>query len=171
LYCASCSGLYPCIVAQRLGAARIRHPAFLQHVAVVRGAQGQPGVLFGDEQRQSFLLEPPQRQEDVLHDQGRQAHGRFVQHQQARAAHQGPADRDHLLFAAGQRSRSLAGALGQPREQVQDEVEVAAELGLAALLEQFVAAHFQVFADRQRCEDAPAFGHQHDAAVDDAVGG
>ena len=69
---------------------------------------------------------------DLLHDQRRQADGRFVQQQHARMGDQGAADGDHLLLAAGQRAGQLLAPLRQYREQRVDAFQLAREIGAAA---------------------------------------
>ena len=64
--------------------------------------------------------------EDLLDQDRRQAHRRLVQQQHARLGHQRAADGEHLLLAAGERAGHLARALLEPREQVEDALEVAA---------------------------------------------
>ena len=68
-------------------------------------ARGALGVDLGDDP------------EDLLDDHRRQTHRRLVEQQQPRPGHQRPADRHHLLLAAGQRSADLGAALRHPREQ------------------------------------------------------
>jgi len=65
---------------------------------------------------------------EVLQDQrGRQPQRRLVHQQQAGPGHQGPAHRDYLLLAAGQRVGQPATPLEQAREQPMNHVEVLAE--------------------------------------------
>ena len=60
------------------------------------------GVLLDDQHGQAVLsVQGADGVENLARDQGRQAERRLVQHQQARAAHQRAADRQHLLLAAG----------------------------------------------------------------------
>ena len=54
----------------------------------------------------------------------REAQRRLVEEQHPRLGHQRPADGEHLLLAARQRAALLAGALAQPREQVEDALDV-----------------------------------------------
>ncbi|KAG0945729.1 hypothetical protein G6F31_014412 [Rhizopus arrhizus] len=93
-----------------------RHGAVLEHVAVLGDLQRLAHVLLHQEQGQAVGVDGAQRTEDLLHDDRRQAHRRFVQQQQAGLGHQGPADGQHLLFAARQRARVLIPALFQARE-------------------------------------------------------
>ena len=50
----------------------------------------------------TFLLQTRDGVADLLNDDGREAFGRLVQHQEPRAGSQDPCDRKHLLFAARQ---------------------------------------------------------------------
>lgn len=87
-------------------------------------------------------------------DQRRQAQGGLVEQQQARARHQGAADGQHLLFAAGHGAGTLVGPLAQAREEVEGVLQ--AGLDLFAVLEE--TAHLQVLGDGHVGKDAPALG-------------
>ncbi len=47
----------------------------------------------------------------------REAQRRLVEHHELRERHESPADRDHLLLAAGKRSGELSSPLPEPREE------------------------------------------------------
>jgi hypothetical protein len=105
--------------------------------------------------------------ENLLHHDRRQAHRRLVEQQQLGPAHQGAADGQHLLLAAGKRAGQLAGALlsgaGNSHRCVSRS---AGDFGLVVAHE---GAHRQVFGDGQAREDAAPFRHQRDALADDVV--
>jgi hypothetical protein len=104
--------------------------------------------------------------EDLLHHHRRQAQRRLVEHQEARARHQGAADGEHLLLPARHRARGLARALAQDGE----ELEHAREALLAVRPgPPRVRAQLEILPDRQGREDLPAFRHLHDAVGDDVV--
>src|SRR5215469_15678485 len=100
--------------------------------------------------------------EVLLHERGRQAHRRLVHQQQPRAGHQGPAHRDHLLLAAGQRARELVAALEQAREQCVHPLEVVIQF-LAAAKHR---AKLEVLPDRHLPEEPPVLRHDRDPAGD-----
>ncbi len=97
--------------------------------AIATGVHGCGGRLL------QFLIEilPVQSPDCVENHQRREAERGFVQHQQARAAHQRAADRQHLLLAAGQGAAALGHALLEPRKQREDTFEPGRSGGLAAL--------------------------------------
>ena len=103
---------------------------------------------------------------DLVADQRRQAFGRFVEDEQPRVGHQRPADRQHLLLAAGEQVRHDAGALGEPRKQRKDFVERPRIGGGGAVS----GGGDQVFARGEIGKNLAAFGHQADAELGDAVG-
>ena len=65
-------------------------------------AQAHGRVLLRDQQAEPLgPVEVGKDVEDVLDDHRGQAHRRLVEQDQARLGHEGPADRRHLLLAAG----------------------------------------------------------------------
>ena len=94
--------------------------------------------------------------ENLPRDQRREPERGFVQHQQARSAHQRAPDRQHLLFSAGQCAAALGHAFLQPREQREDAFKSSGTLGLAAIGR--VRAHLQVFRHAHAWENPAAFG-------------
>src|SRR5579872_6268960 len=94
-----------------------RDQAVDHDIAAVGEPQRVIGVLLDDQYGEAVLpVECPDRLEDLARDQRRETKRRFVEEEQARAAHQGTADRQHLLFAAGQRAAALGQPLLQSRE-------------------------------------------------------
>jgi hypothetical protein len=61
-------------------------------------------------------------------DNGRQAQGQLLDHEQPGARHQRPPEGEHLLLATGERAGLLAAALAQQREQLVDRLEPAGEM-------------------------------------------
>ena len=84
------------------------------------------------------------------------------------AAHEGAADGDHLLLAAGEGAGELGAAFLDAGEELVDALEVLLELGAALA---GVGAHFEVFEDRHAGEQAPGLEHRADAALDAGAGG
>ena len=66
-----------------------------------------------------LLLQAPDRRHHLSDDLRRQALRRLVQEQHPRVRHQRPADRQHLLLAAGQDAGILPAPLRQQREGVE----------------------------------------------------
>ena len=78
-------------------------------------------ILLDDEDRDIALRgEPHQRFLDMRDDDRGEALGRFVHDEQARIHQERPADRQHLLFAAGKLAAAIAPSLGKAREQLVD---------------------------------------------------
>ena len=90
-------------------------------------------------------------------DQRRQALGGLVEDQQRRVGHQRPADRQHLLLAAGELAAAVAAALGQAREQAVDAVEGPARRAAAG-----GGGGDEVLLDAEGREHLPPLGDQAD---------
>ena len=97
----------------------------------------------------------------------RQAKRGLVEQQQARAAHQRAADREHLLLAAGKAVCLLAAALAEAREVAVDAVDVALHVAIAA----DVGAQAQVLHHRELHEQLAALRDVRDAQGDDLLRG
>ena len=78
----------------------------------------------------------------------------LVEEKQARPAHQGAADRDHLLLAAGQRARLLAGAFAQYAEQGVYTLQIGGNL--CAVVAQ-IGAELQILEHGQFRKQTPSF--------------
>ena len=102
--------------------------------------------------------------EHAVDEQRREAHGRLVHHDDARARHQGARHRDHLLLAAGKRAGRLAGAFGEAREQRHHARVVLRDLGLVVTR---VGAHQHILTHRHGAEQAPRLRHRAEPAPDD----
>ena len=80
-----------------------------------------PRVLLDDEHGEPFLLvQLADDPEELAHDQRREAERRLVEQEQARAAHERAAEREHLLLAARERPGALPATLDHPREVLGD---------------------------------------------------
>ena len=103
--------------------------------------------------------------EDLLDQNGREAHGGLVEHQQLRAAHKRSAHREHLLLAAGERSGDLPAALFQARKARVDVRNAGthggARLGVCAELKVFLNGHLE--------EDVSALRDLRETTGDDLV--
>ena len=96
-----------------------------------------------------------------------ETHAGLVHEKYARTPHQRARGRDHLLFAAGQRSRDLAEALPQNRKERQHALPV---LGDLSATPPGKGSHRQVFGDRKARKNAPPLWHMPHAHSGDLVG-
>ena len=103
---------------------------------------------------------------DLLDEDRREAQRRLVEQQQLRLGHQRAAHREHLLLAAGHRARLLRLALLQAREQLEDALEVVADLGVVGAGER---AELEVLAHGHAREAVAALGRLRDAQLDDLL--
>jgi hypothetical protein len=71
----------------------------------------QLAVLFDQDDRLSFLLQPLDGAADLRNDQGGKTFRRLIEQQHPRIAHQRTSDGQHLLLAAGERASELRMAL------------------------------------------------------------
>src|SRR5882724_650757 len=153
---------------QLRGAAVDHRASALQHVAAGGDGERQLDVLLDEEQGHAVAVDAADRLRQALDDLGREAEERLVDHEQPRPRHEAARDGDHLLLAAGQRVRRLAGARGDDREELGD----ALVFGLAgAAGRRVIAAEPDVLAHAEVREEAPPLEHVGDAAADDAVSG
>ena len=83
-------------------------------------------------------------------------------------AHQGAADGEHLLLAAGHGAGLLLDTFFEAREEVEDAVHV---LRAPEAIVPVVGAHLQVFEDRHAVEDLAPLRALGDALGDHVVGG
>ena len=86
-------------------------------------------VLLDQQDRSTLPLQLGDGLEDSFDHQGSQAQRRLVEQQQARPAHQGPADRQHLLLATRQGPARLPEALLQQREELEHHLEIGPDSG------------------------------------------
>src|SRR3989449_3100255 len=96
------------LVAEQLARPPLQHelPA-LEHARPVGERERLADVLLHQQHRDAVRVDGPHRLEDPRDEHGRQAERRLVQHEHARARHERPADRAHLLLAARERAREL----------------------------------------------------------------
>ena len=106
------------------------HFAHFQHVAARGQLQGGAGVLLHQQHGDAALVDGPHCFENGAYQQRSQPQRRLVQQKQARFGHQGPADGQHLLLAAGKRTRQLLLALQQAREKIKNPFQGAFAAGL-----------------------------------------
>ena len=124
------------------------------------------GVLFDQKHGQLVaLVERANGGEDLLHEERRQAERRLVQKNEPRPAHQRAADRQHLLLATRQCAAALGAAVGEPREQRENALEVGHEMSLVG----HRRADLQVFEHGHARKNPAAFGRLRDAELGDLV--
>src|SRR6185437_4547485 len=104
------------VVAQFIGRAVEHHLALLHDVTVARHRQCRARVLLDQEDGDAEVaVDLADDSENFLDQQRRQTHRRLVHQDHLRPGHQGAADRQHLLLAAGEIAGE-AGALFQARK-------------------------------------------------------
>ncbi len=109
--------LYDGVRAGKLGAGAAEDDLTgFQNVGPVCDLQSLTGVLFHQEDGGAILVKLLNDIKDLVHQDGSQTHGGFVQHHELRMAHQCPGHGQHLLLAAGQGAGYLLAALLQPGE-------------------------------------------------------
>src|SRR5262249_8821434 len=91
----------------------IDHLALTHHVHVIDQLERERGVLFDQQNRMAFLLQPRDRLPQPLDDDGREPLGRLVHDQAVRIGHEPAADGQHLLLAARERPGALAASFAE----------------------------------------------------------
>src|SRR5689334_4350178 len=141
--------------------------ANLQDVAVVSDLERHFCILLDQQDRYALsLVDAPDNGKDFLYQQRRQPERGLIQQQQPRPIHQRPRDGEHLLLA----SRQMPGRLIEPRLQDREIIVDALQVpGDTLAIVTQVAAHAQVFGDREKRKYLPPFRHMPQAHADDAV--
>ena len=155
------------VAAQFDGIALQDHPPFEQHGDRGGDAHGALGILLDNDAGDAAPVDRRDPLVDLVDDDGRQAERQLVEQDQLRRRHERPADRDHLLLAAGHLRDRLLASIGEPREQAVDILQRVAQHRPAAWQER--AAH-QIFLHRHAGEQAAAFRHQSHAQADNLFG-
>jgi hypothetical protein len=128
-------------------------------------------VLLHQEDRVPLVAELADDPEQLPHQQGRQAQGRFVQEQDLGPRHEGPAEGQHLLLAPGQGGRHLTAALPQAREQGVHLLQVLLHLPLPSAAQPQVGAQEQVVLHPHGPEQLPALRDVGDPGGHHPLGG
>ena len=126
---------------------------FSRTMHLVGGLEREHRVLLHEQQAQTVTAQPLQRLGDELDQLGRQPHRGLVEQHQHRPGHQRPADGEHLLLPARQRSGQPGAHLREHREQLVDLVERLPGLSVPAAR---VSAEHQVLLHGQPGEDMAA---------------
>src|SRR5215510_2254353 len=154
------------LVADKLGRAGFVDDRALAHeVDVVGDAQGEGEVLLHDQDGRAAGLEPAEDAPELAHQEGGQALGGLVHHQDVGVADQRAPARQHLLLAAGELVAAVVDPLAQPREEIEHPAEAPARAVAGAL------ADLEMFAHAERGKDAAPLRHQAQAAPRDLVRG
>ena len=153
------------LVVQELLRVAVQDDAPVLHdVAVAGDLEGHHGVLLHQEDGHPLLaVQAHHDVEDLGHQLRGQPQGGLVQQHQLGPAHEGAADGQHLLLAAGEVARLDVAAGLQLGEVVVDHLQVAADLAVAT----DVGTGNQVLLGGQVLEDAPPLHHLHDAQAHD----
>src|SRR5215469_7401856 len=102
-------------------------------------------MLLDQEQSEIILpLQAIEAGEQCVDDDGREPFERLVHQEERGIAHQGAADGEHLLLAAGELIAAVAPPLGEPWEEVVDARERPAA---------WTRGHEEILLERQRGED------------------
>ena len=125
------------------------------------------GVLFNYEHRCAWLVELPDELEDLADELRCQPHGRLVKEQKFRIGHQGPADRQHLLFAAGHGATVLLDPFLKSGEQVKYALEILRHSGPVLSAE---GSHVQVFHHGHARKNSAPLRSLRDAAYNPDMG-
>ena len=141
--------------------------AGLEEISVVGQLEGHGCVLLDQHDGEAAPRQLADDARDLAHDDGRQAERRLVEEQTLGLGHEPAPDRQHLLLAARERAAALLHALAQPREELIDLFEVAADV---AAIRPLVGAHPEVVQHRELGEDLTPLGHEHEAALDTLEG-
>src|SRR5437763_16074114 len=87
---------------------------------LLRNLQRHTRVLLDYHDGLTASIERTDDSREFVHDDGREARRRLVEQQYFWFRHERTAGREHLLFAAGERSGTLIGPLEQSREELED---------------------------------------------------
>ena len=142
--------------------------AGFEDVAITGNLEGEVGILFNQENGQALgAVDLDNFFKDGLHEEGRDAEGGLIEHEELWLAEECPANRQHLLFTAGKGAGELLAAFEEAGEYSEDVVGLGGGPGGIALE---IGSHLEVFLHRQVGEDHAAFRNMAKPAADDGVG-
>ncbi len=130
----------------------------------MRDTQGLVGVLLHKKDRGAVGVHLVDDGEDLLDDDGRKPERRLIQKEKGGPGHEGAADGEHLLLAAGERAPRLAAAFGQDGKKLEHIVHVLAH---ALDVPAQKGAEVQIFLDAHIGKDETPLGHLGNAEHDD----
>ncbi|BFO18838.1 hypothetical protein SHKM778_52260 [Streptomyces sp. KM77-8] len=140
--------------------------ADLEDMGVVGEGERHAGVLLDEEDGGALGIDLADHLGDTVHHLRGEAQGGLVEEQQARGGHQGAADGEHLLLAAGEQARCLVGAFGEAREEGEDAVAGLPDLGGTGAAAEAEAAGAEVLVDGEAGEHASSLGYLDDSGAD-----
>src|ERR1700722_1283007 len=111
------------VAAQLVGGPRTMHAPMLERVDEIGDLEGKIDVLLHEDDGDAALGEADHDLEDLVDHQRREAERRLVEQQKLGVPHQRPADRQHLLLAAGKPTGRLSVSLAEDRKQSIDFVK------------------------------------------------
>src|SRR5690606_10518824 len=136
-----------------------------EDVRPVGHGQSGLGVLLDHQNGHPGLVDLHHFFEDQPGESGREAGRRLVQEKELRVEHQRPADRYHLLLAAGKGARGLAPLFLERGKEVVDAGDALPEVGV-----ENVGAELQVFFDGEAGKHVAVLGDKAHALMDEPVG-
>src|SRR6266536_59338 len=154
------------VLAHVLGRALQGQVPGLEDIGVVGDLERREGVLLDQQHGDTLVADLPDRVEDQVDEHGGEAHRGLVQQQQPGLAEQGPADRKHLLLAAGQRAGLLRQPLAEYREQLEHACAILGDAGRVVAQER---AEVEVLRHGHAREDPAPLGRLADTPLDDLV--
>src|SRR5271157_6566908 len=93
-------------------------------------AEGHEGVLLDEEDRGAPRVHFLDHVEDLVDEDGGEAHRRLVHEEYPGIGHEAPRSGEHLLLAAGQSAALLGRALPEPWEESEGVLDTAVDLSL-----------------------------------------
>ncbi len=133
-------------------------------MAAVRGGDGSLRALFHEQHGDAPLPNRGERAEDDVDDSRREPERRLVEEQDVGLGDERTRDRQLLLLAAREGARLARAELLDDRKELVDARENGIDAAACASRRQ---AEPEVLLDRQLREDAPALGHERNAAARD----
>src|ERR1700722_16744444 len=111
------------VAAQLVGGPRAMHAPMLEGIDEIGNLKGKIDVLLHKDDGDPALGQADHDLEDLVDNQRRKTKRRLVEQQQLGVAHQRPADRQHLLLAAGKPTGRLPVSLAESRKQSIDLIK------------------------------------------------
>ena len=141
--------------------------ALLHEERLVGGGERHVHRLLDEDHGDALLAELLHDVEELLDDEGRQAEGQLVDHQQLGLGEERHGQREHLLLA----TRELRRGVVEPAAQRGEQVERVVGRGLGVLVVASVDPQrdLEVLGDAERREHAPPAGNLDDALAGDQV--
>ena len=142
-------------------------PSVFEHIGPVTHSQRLLDVLLNQENRHTFLIDPPDHVKNFLNQNGREAEGRLIKHHQLGKGHEPPADGKHLLLSPGKGAGHLFLPFPEPGEKLVDLLHRLETFCLRVAVE---GPHDEVFRHTHFGKEAPSLGNMDDSLLDDFVG-